>query len=186
MDRLTNKNALRARAQRKMEALLTTHGHKCHWCGERVIYIRSVPVVDRIKTSHFKLHFRGSKGKVKIVRIATVDHVKPLEEGGDYRLENLVLACGECNQRRARKTRAPHNLICRRCGAPTKRRWCPPCRRTVATEFFLANPSVRRPKWMLRNEQVQETIPPPGAPQGQAIEMATTTQTAPEESGARS
>jgi hypothetical protein len=35
---------------------------------------------------------------------ATLDHVKPVVEGGDNSLENLVTACLECNSRRSRRT----------------------------------------------------------------------------------
>lgn len=37
------------------------------------------------------------------VECATIDHLIPLSKGGDNRLENLVLACQECNRLKADK-----------------------------------------------------------------------------------
>jgi 5-methylcytosine-specific restriction endonuclease McrA len=34
----------------------------------------------------------------------TVDHVEPLSKGGAHVVENLVVACGGCNQRKADAT----------------------------------------------------------------------------------
>ena len=53
---------------------------------------------------------RGRLGETLflILRMATVDHVHPLGEGGLDRTDNYEIVCYLCNQKRANK--APHGV----------------------------------------------------------------------------
>ena len=44
-------------------------------------------------------------------KIATLDHVKELCIGGDYRRENLVIACRKCNSERSAAVSTYINII---------------------------------------------------------------------------
>jgi 5-methylcytosine-specific restriction endonuclease McrA len=44
----------------------------------------------------------------------TIDHVMPRHRGGEYRWDNLVAACPECNRRKGGRTPAETNLELRR------------------------------------------------------------------------
>lgn len=55
----------------------------CHYCGKRGLK-RTVRQGDRLALS-----------------LATIDHVKPLSNGGPrYKLGNLVVACWPCNEKK--------------------------------------------------------------------------------------
>lgn len=57
---------------------------RCFWCGKRV-----------------RLHWRGKKDRGEAPKDgATMDHIIPKSDGGKYKIENIVCACSECNQKR--------------------------------------------------------------------------------------
>jgi 5-methylcytosine-specific restriction endonuclease McrA len=57
---------------------------RCFWCGRRV-----------------RLHWRGQQDREEPpADAATLDRIIPASQGGTYRLDNLVCACHECNQKR--------------------------------------------------------------------------------------
>ena len=60
------------------KALMRKHNGRCHYCGVQC---------------HSRDPLRAGYG--------TVDHVVPKSKGGTGLMENLVLACRGCNQRKA-------------------------------------------------------------------------------------
>lgn len=79
------KRSGRGHQQRLFREALARDGLKCHWCPT---------VCERIPS--------GWVGKPK-PNHATLDHVIDLARGGADELENVVIACNACNQRRGRK-----------------------------------------------------------------------------------
>lgn len=73
------------------------------------------------------LLFRGRRmqpctycGRPLYRETATVDHVRPLSAGGMHKLNNCVLACQSCNNRKGSMSREQflHLIYCDRMGAP--------------------------------------------------------------------
>lgn len=80
-------------------------GWRCHYCGADLVpygkskdddlYFEDVTVMAKGKRI-------GTDRRLKRkFRYATVDHVKPRSKGGATRIDNLVLACWDCNQLKA-------------------------------------------------------------------------------------
>lgn len=61
-------------------------GLVCHWCRVDVV--------------------RGYRDPLP-PHAATIDHVIPKSEGGPDAIDNLVVCCNACNQRRSRHTASP-------------------------------------------------------------------------------
>jgi 5-methylcytosine-specific restriction endonuclease McrA len=89
------------RAKRRKRSLIHHFGEKlaardgglfCHYC--------LIPLVraDPHKPHALEDWRRRGKG------IATIDHCKPLSKGGSNKLENLVLACYDCNIKKGDST----------------------------------------------------------------------------------
>lgn len=72
-------------------AILTAHDNKCHWCQR-------------------ELH----------VSFLTLDHVKPLSEGGAHDKTNVVPACANCNHVRLWELKVKHHDIDRSPLSPTE------------------------------------------------------------------
>jgi 5-methylcytosine-specific restriction endonuclease McrA len=63
------------------EAILARDGYVCRWCGCKTF--RVPPNTRRLHQFH-----------------ATIDHVVPRSRGGTNDVDNLVMSCFGCNQRR--------------------------------------------------------------------------------------
>lgn len=92
---IQSQRAIVERERRKLLQMLTTavilrDGTACHYCGVPTIIANA-----------------GNS------RRRTVDHVIPRKFGGDDSIENLVLACGDCNSRKGAQVN--HSLLCPRC-----------------------------------------------------------------------
>lgn len=84
--------------------LMKRDGAFCNWCAEPVVRFRDVQWQYAAVIKNDKAVWT-QKGIDCAVRYATVDHVKPISEGGDIKsMENLVIACPKCNRDR---TEAP-------------------------------------------------------------------------------
>lgn len=103
---------LRTSAKRKLPAIYKAHEGKCIWCGCETILMRTLAVQPRVLPHD----------------AATVDHIIPLEYGGDSADDNLALACSKCNNERS--ARSPSRYAeCVSCHKPTgKRQRCKECR----------------------------------------------------------
>lgn len=73
--------------RKRRELLARLYGKRCHWCGHAL----ALPGRRRQISQ---------AGPPEGRRWATLDHVFPAGRGGGNQLENLVLACVECNHSR--------------------------------------------------------------------------------------
>ncbi len=101
-----------------LSSLLSDRGHRCEFCGDVVYRVSSIPEERRISVNNKWVCFVGSGGVPVTGKVATVEHVCRLADGGSYHRSNLRVACGECNGKRNKaiqKTeveQARRNLIC--------------------------------------------------------------------------
>lgn len=103
---------LRTSARRKLPRLYHEAQGECFWCKRQTVLLRTL----------------AEQPRTLPLDAATVDHVIPLEYGGDSRVDNLVLSCYTCNNGRSRKEPQKHTH-CKGCGRPTGRRSkCKTCR----------------------------------------------------------
>lgn len=72
-------------------------GWKCHYCGAALVPY-GTSENDRL---YFEPTGDGQRRMKSKFRKATIDHVKPLSKGGTCNLQNMVLACFDCNQAKA-------------------------------------------------------------------------------------
>lgn len=72
-------NNLRAKARKKRDKIIARDGVHCRWCG--------------VETE---------LGAADLSYQMTVDHIVSIMAGGTSAIENLCIACHDCNQRRAR------------------------------------------------------------------------------------
>lgn len=79
-----------AAKRRKIAAIILRDGISCFWCKEETL-----------------LDARRMGGQHE-PRCTTIDHLIPRSRGGGNELENLVIACRECNEARGNITYIPH------------------------------------------------------------------------------
>jgi CRISPR/Cas system Type II protein with McrA/HNH and RuvC-like nuclease domain len=94
-------------------------GNKCKWCT--VAYQAGLKVLpgalNTLTGKHLRDQFRRQKGlcyycgcemtRVSHTRLtACMEHVVPISRGGDNSLENVVISCASCNNRKNNKR--PH------------------------------------------------------------------------------
>jgi len=72
------------------------------------------------KRDHFTCQYCGKQPGVNEL---TLDHVKPRSQGGESRWDNCVLACVDCNHRKADRTPQQARMRLRR--APVQPKWNP-------------------------------------------------------------
>ena len=90
----------------RLRRLIAKRGRWCEFCGEPVIQIASIPQNRRIRVTTCWVEFyemRGNQRNRRSVRIATLEHVQRLADGGTYDPKNLKVACVSCNADRARQ-----------------------------------------------------------------------------------
>lgn len=138
----TEKRASRRRTARRYfsrRTSLTSHLSKCYWCGAKLVWMRMIPLGYRVhfNAPKFRLTFQERDGGILTLRIASLDHVTPLSEGGSERLSNIVPACVPCNKDRA--ARKIVFYVCQRCGRPRRGRkpHCRSCRKQHAQEALV-------------------------------------------------
>ncbi len=76
--------------------VLVRDGFLCRYCGARLYLGPAVKLLD-LCAPDLELYDRHGKAEPLRHLWATVDHVKPLQEGGTDCLENLVACCVRCN-----------------------------------------------------------------------------------------
>lgn len=79
------------RQRTKLEILSEQQNHRCCYCGIRFV---DPPDSANLKKRHWKRHLDGHP------RMASIEHVVRLIDGGQRIWENEVAACADCNQRR--------------------------------------------------------------------------------------
>jgi 5-methylcytosine-specific restriction endonuclease McrA len=78
--------------------------YHCRYCGERVVLTAVMRLVSRLYPEMFPYHPNWKADATHpafISRSATLDHMKPIADGGDpLDPANLVTACWGCNRRK--------------------------------------------------------------------------------------
>lgn len=123
----------RKKSREWLDDLIEAQSGQCYWC--KLLIVRPRSLANVVESRHGKVFWVSSSGVMFGAKIATVDHIKPLKDGGDNSRQNTVAACLECNRNRNRADyRTPELLaqrsICPKCGGrkPTTRRKCDTCR----------------------------------------------------------
>ncbi len=105
--------AKRNKNQKKfLVRLIQKHGSKCRFCGEHVVRVSSIPESNRVSVKDGLLTYIDNFYREKTKKIATVEHVVRLADGGTNSLKNLVVACVECNNRRNEEANEKNKELC--------------------------------------------------------------------------
>lgn len=118
------KNALHKAAQRKLRRLFRRYGPGCHWCSCHLILGQGFDRTRIRRETNSWVWWIDDHGQEQRSRWATADHLLPIRDGGESNIENLVLACGSCNNARQKGWRNPNpdppkwkgQIVCK-CGA---------------------------------------------------------------------
>lgn len=138
------KDRLRKQAKSKLEFLYARQNSLCWWCASQTVILRHIPeeVIISTKPAGF-VRWRHKEGLVLEGKIATVDHLKNLAEGGNSDISNLVLACYACNNRRCAQSQIspiPDEIrqLCPLCQGPKNRRHrtCAKCKAKSGIEWL--------------------------------------------------
>lgn len=69
--------------------------------------IKGAVVVETIKAAHVREMLRVQAGLCFYCHVEmdrpTLDHIQPITKGGHHSLDNVVMACGDCNRRKGNK-----------------------------------------------------------------------------------
>lgn len=88
----------RKHARKRWGDILRKYGSICFHCKEQVKPLPNLDqdLIEQIVSSHrIAIMKDGST-----ILLATIDHLKPLREGGTNSLKNIVPSCYPCNRRR--------------------------------------------------------------------------------------
>jgi len=80
--------------------VFTRDNWHCRYCGDAVFFSPSLKILDDLSSGHGYYHRNGKAGEMLSLfqwKWASVDHVLPVNKGGENNYENLVTACWECN-----------------------------------------------------------------------------------------
>lgn len=100
----TNVRTLRKKANRRLREIVAAARYACHWCGAQIVCVSSIPRADRLRLADGKITFLLPDGGTEVtMAVATLDHVRPISEGGDSGPDNLVASCQRCNNERAKE-----------------------------------------------------------------------------------
>lgn len=90
-------------AREHLPALMRKTGGLCHWCGVPITMRRTIEDHEVLKELPKSITWRDTDGTVLFACLASVDHVRPLEENGGNQLKNLVASCMGCNGKRSKE-----------------------------------------------------------------------------------
>lgn len=88
---------LRKRVKNKLPFLVEEQDGKCCYCGQEIVCERKYPDGETIVLDKWVY----LKRERKMVKRASVEHIKPIFYGGGNRHDNLAAACVQCNQGRS-------------------------------------------------------------------------------------
>jgi hypothetical protein len=119
-----HRHNMRREARRKLQDMVEQQAGKCHYCGERIVCLSWLG--DRLLGKDSRTCRFFENGEVVQVRIASVEHLTRLADGGGNDDGNLAASCVRCNSQRSNPPRQPRK--CRGCGQPSgRRRRCERC-----------------------------------------------------------
>ena len=94
-------NRYRETARGYLTKLLVESRHCCHWCGEPLIEVETIPPSQIVRETDDWVEWqKRPTARINRRRKATIDHIKPISEGGTNYYYNLAASCGTCNRRR--------------------------------------------------------------------------------------
>jgi hypothetical protein len=83
---------------RVQKLLKQFYGDICFYCNEPVIWIREIPLKDIVCPEHGTGYIQYRlQGELIKSAIGTIDHIIELTLGGTHELNNLTIACKNCN-----------------------------------------------------------------------------------------
>ena len=96
---------MRKAARRGLAKMVDEQDGKCFYCGQFII-CRSQVDWEKVSGSTYAAVTMQVVGEEVKIRWASVEHVRPLKDGGSNKKANLVAACVLCNLRRNRQPKA--------------------------------------------------------------------------------
>lgn len=126
-----------------LERLYARQNSMCYWCRSQTVLLRYIAVEQEIANKNGFVIWRDGEN-IFSARIASVDHIQALRDGGTNDQMNLVMACVDCNGKRTR-TRSPVpdkiRKLCPICAGPKEeqRRMCLPCHRKTVVGWLESN-----------------------------------------------
>jgi hypothetical protein len=98
---MATSDTLRTAARKRRKRVLQKHGYQCYWCKIPLVLPEQVPEHKFCYIRNQHIYWREDpRGPVQCTPMVTLDHLKPLREGGDSSVSNLVPACTDCNGKR--------------------------------------------------------------------------------------
>ncbi len=97
--------------RRRLPVLIRVHDYKCFWCKEPIILRREVPNEQIIQEKHGIITITDGP-VVKEIKLASVDHVKSLADGGTNDWDNCVPSCWFCNNKRSNSSPSSNSEKC--------------------------------------------------------------------------
>ena len=85
--------------------LLEKHGHQCYWCKSKIVMRRSISQENIVFEDHGVVTHLCGDIIIK-EKLASVDHVKELGDGGHNGIQNCVPSCWFCNNNRSNRNRS--------------------------------------------------------------------------------
>lgn len=88
---------MRKAVANKLQFLIDEQDGKCCYCNQDIVCHRSYDPTEIIVMDEW-VYLKREK---KLVKKASVEHVRPIFQGGTNRHDNLLAACVQCNQGRS-------------------------------------------------------------------------------------
>lgn len=131
-----------AKARKELDALYAMQNGLCYWCHSFTAIVANIAPENVVLMRGCTISWRVGEDAFE-AKVATTDHVKPRRDGGTNDVENLVMACADCNKDRTRQgTHKPTQVVkvCPRCGGAKHRKhsMCTACY-VVSSSTWLAS-----------------------------------------------
>jgi hypothetical protein len=129
--------------ERWLEHLYARQNSMCYWCRSQTVLLRYISEEQELSCKNGFVTWRDGEN-VFAARIASVDHIRPVSDGGTNDPANLVMACVDCNQNRTRTlSPIPDEIrrLCPICAGPkdARRSMCLTCHRKTVIDWLEAN-----------------------------------------------
>lgn len=107
----------------------------CFWCKETIVWLSRIPKQDRIEI--IAKRFLATviiEGQQQTLKIASIDHLNEIRNGGNEDINNIVPSCIPCNMYRDRDKR--RIIFCQRCNSPKVglKIYCKNCRKHLGKQ----------------------------------------------------
>ena len=142
-ERRRNKKIRKKAREKHLDRLYAEQNSLCYWCKAACALVRFVPVDTIVTINNGHIYWRDGDIQFK-ARIATTDHVKRIADGGTNDVDNLVMACQDCNHNRDRNPKKydPVKRVCFDCGeekATPRFNRCKRCFVKITSDWLVKN-----------------------------------------------